>query len=719
MKNEEGTLRDLVDLLMKPDEEVRLTQVAEWRKNDLYWKGCQDLFWDVDKKDWQYADETEGLLTIQTTEGEEIELDPSDFGKIINIVKGHGEAVVAALATSVPTVRWFPVDSDEPMDVLASRTYSKIEQIIRQYNEAELLLVKIAFTMWKQGMVALYNDYFKDPEFGTFEKDVVEMQDREFTQRSCPNCGEYIETTETVPGENTSGDPGVCTECGHEFEQSVDQQEVQSVPTVTETIQEEKGREIIEAYGPLNVCVPHYVTRLREAPYLVLETEHHIAFAKELYPDIADKIQVDTDTEKYSRWARRHQAHETMDDLVTIRRCWLRTWAFNMLTEKKDEYKKKYPKGCYVVFVNEVKAETRDEEMDKHWTISNSPTSEQIHDEPLCRPLIPVQDLMNNNVNLTAQTIEYGIGETFFDPKVLDPEKFRRARQSPGLFYPVKATAPNMPLEKSFHQLKGASLSQEVEAFADRLSHDAQFVVGSFPSIYGGPGEGSETLGEYQESRIQALQRLSVTWKTTVALWIKMMDKAVRDFVESLSEDEKFVEEQGLSHINIWIRKSELMGKVGEARPEATETFPVTWQERQDRLYKLIQLGNEQINMALFHSENVGKLADLLGFRDFHIPGQKDRQKQLTEIGFMLRGEMMEIEADIDMEEVHIEACKAWLISDTGQDYRMSQPEVYGLVRAHMQMHQQSLMEQMKQQALEEPAGPEVEAPAEGPPVVP
>ena len=123
--------------------------------------------------------------------------------------------------------------------------------------------------------------------------------------------------------------------------------------------------------------------------------------------------------------------------------------------------------------------------------------------------------------------------------------------------------------------------------------------------------------------------------------------------------------------------------------------------------------------MALFHSENVGKLADLLGFRDFHIPGQKDRQKQLTEIGFMLRGEMMEIEADIDMEEVHIEACKAWLISDTGQDYRMSQPEVYGLVRAHMQMHQQSLMEQMKQQALEEPAGPEVEAPAEGPPVVP
>lgn len=697
--SKESILRDLIDDFMRSDEDVRDSQVAEWRKNELYWKGCQDLYWDAEKRDWQYADETQGLITVSLAEGEEVEIDPTDFGKVVNIIKGHGEAVVAALATSVPTVRWFPADSDDPMDSMAARTFSKIEQIIRRHNEAELLIVRMAFLMWKQGMVAVYNDYLQDAEFGTIERQVIEMQDRQMTQRSCPLCGEYLET---VPQENTSSSPGKCPNCNENYEQTDDVQEVESVPTVTSKYDENKGREVIAVFGPLNVRVPHYVTRLKEAAYLILETDHHISFAKAIYPNVAKKFTAETDTEKYDRWARQsHRVEGQVPNIVTIRRCWLRPWAFNMIVDEDQRkmLEEEYPKGCCAIFVNEVLADVYEEEMDKHWTISASPTSEEIHDEALCRPLMPLQDLDNEMTNLTVQTIEYGIGETFFDPKVLDPETYKKARQMPGLLYPIKAAAPNLPLDKSFHQLRGATLSREVDNFSNRLEQRQQFVVGSFPSIYGGPGEGgSETLGEYRESRIQALQRLSIVWKTLVVTWTRMMDKAVRDFVDSITDDERFVDEQGSGTINIWIRRAELAGKVGEARPEASETFPVSWQERQDRLYQLLSLNNEQINAALFHSENVGRVAELLGFKDFHIPGQKDRQKQLTEIGIMIQGQMIPPEPEVDMHSVHIEACVAWMISDTGQDLRMSTPKAYEMVKQHMMMHKMIVMQQQQQQ---------------------
>ena len=487
-----------------------------------------------------------------------------------------------------------------------------------------------------------------------------------------------------------------CPQCGSPME----------VATVINDIQDSpKSRVLIDIFGGLHVKTPFWARAQGDFSYLIKALDQPKPFLKSIYPHIADKIDnAENDAQMYERMARTpssftsfNRADDNMD-LCTHRQIWLRTWAFEALPEDKKEIKKrlykKYPNGCYVAFVGDCYAESLDQDMDKYWTVCKAGLSTYIHSDALGQPLIPAQELRNVLINLTAETVEQGIGSGFADPDVLDFSVYSKHEARPGLIYPARPR-PGQTMGNSFFETGRATLSKEVGPFMQQLDKDAQFLVGSYPSLYGGPGEGnSRTLGEYQQSRVQALQRLTIAWSYFVLGWAKLMEKCVHLYVENMIDDERYTipdKTKKDSYVNVWIRKADLTGHVGEVEPEGADNFPISTPQKQGLFFELLQLQNQFINTALFDAENRRILADLLGFPDLFIPGEDQAMKQASEIADMIKGLPVEINPIVDDGPTHIEVARNFLCSQEGLEIQKINPIAYQAILAHLQAHIQQM----------------------------
>ena len=623
-------------------------------------------------------------------------------------------------------------EGDEKEDITSAKAHSKLAELVQKQNHAKLLLMKSLFILYNQSFVAAYNENKADYRFGSIK--VPDYVETEITNRDsyCPSCGDRIgfdrfspESPQTPPMEQN------CPACGNMV-----MPETEDVPGMMQqqvgSHTEPKNRECIEVYGPINVKVPIWARDQFSIPYLILETEEHVALIKEIYTEIADKIQATAYPDVYDKEARipTHYRSDFPKNLCTVQRVWLRPWAFNLYTrdvEKIAALKAKYPEGCYVVIINQdLVAEIVRDKIDDHWTISEHPLSEVLHNEPIGAPMVPLQDITNELANLTLETIEFGIPEIFADGRVIDFEAYQRNEARPGQV--SQATAPaGMNLSSGFHEIKASTLSREVEQFANRISEVAQFVMGSYPSIYGGTLEGgSRTAKEYEMSKASALQRLSTTWTILQEWWVKVVAKSVKSFVKNMREDERSVQSKGSNFVNVWIRKSELTGEVGDIEPEITETFPISWTQKRDVILNLIQMDNEDIAAVIRHPENAGLVASIIGVPELYIPGDDDRNKQLYEIARLVREEPMisppmgpampeahpmstvPVDSDIDNHSVEAEVCRAWLKSEVGLDAKENNPGGYANVLAHLKEHLMfEAQEQMARMEVEGTTGEE------------
>jgi len=704
---------------------IRQRNIMEWKQLDFYWQGLQNIFWSDAARDWRPYEE--GI-------SEESGISENDIGRIVNIYRAFGESIIAGLSGAVPGVRFSPDDADNPDDISTAKAYGKIANLISVHNNASTLLVKSLFTLFNQSFVAAYNYYQVSPEFGTVKTPKMVEEEILVSHQVCPTCGTNLDEAQ--------GDDEVklCEVCQSPVVPMVESAtEKQLVKTYVDT---PKGREIIEIYGPLNVQIPFYVTDLKNSPYLILETEHHISLAKALFPHLKDKITPEDSYSSYERWARQpSEAFDTQElDLVTFRRVWLRPWAYYMIQDDdlRAALQQSYPNGVYFLLLNDLFAEAYEENIDDHWTVSESPTSLYLHAAPVGRPLKDMQDMTNDMYNLTLRTILYGIPMTFAESNAIDWDKFGETPSEPGMVYPAKV-GPGQNLAGMFHTVKTASLSREVDSFSDKITQGSQFVSGAFPSIFGGTLQGgSGTYKEYESSRNQALQRLSLIWKMVNVWWKDTIFKSCKEYARNLQTDQAYVKRTGESFINVWIRKAEMQGKVGDVEAESSDQFPVSEQNRRDLILGLLTNASPIISQffgqVIAHPENIGMVSRLLGFGQLYIPGDDQRNKQLVENLRLMTSEPVptgQIQMDeagqpildengqpqqvmmtsipieeVDDDNIHIEITKAFMVSDPGQYLKETSPAGYQNLMLHLQMHQQRqamiAQQQMQQQALME-----------------
>lgn len=698
-----GLPQEIVDAIIaasnfyeEEDRPLREVMIGFWKKLENYFNGIQRIFWDFGVRDWKRVDIDQN------------QLDPNLYDKIINIYRAHGESIISALSIKLPSAIFYPDDADVIEDVETAKACSKIKTLIEKHNDGILIFIKSIFILFNCGVVAAYIYNRKKSDYGTIKvptmgKDVTVSN----LNLNCSNCGNNIQQSEFKDAspeiiQNSIPQFLTCPNCGVEAE-PVPELTEELIPQIVGYTDEPKSRTMIEVFSPLYVYMPFYARKQELMPYLRLKFEQHFALLKNNYPKLAklNKIPRGGSHDVTGKYARSYSYIYDTDNqnLVTTDCIWLRPWAFECLDDEElvKKLKAQFPDGCYAVIIKGVVAEAYNESLDEHWQISHHPLSHHLHADPIGKPLAPVQELKNETTDLAIDTFEHSIPETFADAEVLDFAKYGKAQALPGMVYPVKKPISGGSIGDSFYALKTATLNEEIDSFNRRLDSDGQFVIGSFPSIYGGPAvSGSKTAKEYTESRAMALQRLNTTWTMLKYWWAKVIGRAVPIYIKGMRSDEKYVEKSTKSEtgfVNVWIKQTELQGKLGSVEADAEEDLPVSSGQLKDVLVQLMTLNNDFVNEALYHPQNTPLISKALGAPEFYIPGQDDRDKQFAEFAELLKSgpigqePTVPVNPIVDNHIVEAETCRSFLVSPTGLATKRINPMGYANIEAHFVQH--------------------------------
>lgn len=710
-------LKTVIDHFDEEDQAVRERQIRTYRRLKLMWEGFRNIYYSEVAHDWRLPEPTNA-----PEDG-----DQSYYDKPMNIFRAYLESIIAALSVTVPPIKCYPEDADNSLDLLTARAGDQIAKLIYNHNDVILLWLHAWFIFCTEGMVAYYNYPKSDKEYGQYEENVYEDVPEEHEIEICPKCG-YEMNDEVVNSEQpyATGMEDICPNCGSLVNTEVQRATIMVSQLVRKELND-KTRQCIEAYGGLFVKTPVYARSQDECPYLDYDYETHFVNVIKEYPHLRDKLNGKPQGifNPYEAWGRTSPQYlgEYPINNVTCRNWWLRPCAFDIL--KEDEAAillKEFPEGAKVVLVNEDFAEACPEKLDDRWTLTYNPMSDYLQHDPLGLLLVSVQEITNDLVSLVLQTVEHGIGQTFADPGVLNFAGYRQMETSPGMIYPAKAKS-GRPLGEGFFEVKTATLSQEVLPFSEQVQQLGQLVSGALPSLFGGALQEQKTASGYAMSRAQALQRLQNVWKMFTITWKKVFAKAIPQYIETIYEDEKDVQlDANGKFVNVFIRKADLEGKIGKFELEANENLPMTWSQKKDVVFQLLQQANPQILAYLGAPENLPILREALGLDDFYIPGEDDRNKQYEEINQLLESapylippsidpmmlsvnpEMaqdpavlaasqpmeissVEVDPDIDNHQIEFEICRSWLVSDAGRLAKVENQEGYKNVLLHAKEH--------------------------------
>jgi hypothetical protein len=727
-------LKQVVDHFDKEDSEVRERQIRTWRRLKLTWEGFHRVWYSEVAHDWRIWDEQ------QNSSGD---TDQSYYDKPINVFRAYLESIIAALSVTVPPIKCYPDDADNTLDISTAKAGDKIAELIYRHNEVQLLWLHMLFIYCTEGMVAVHQYADSKEEYGTWTENIHEEFEEINETVKCPNCGFVMEERAVNPiveedkkdEFDPSNDPApdsyaaqgfgeeACPACGELVSPDIANESFINTRLVG-TTKHAKTRICMDAYGGLYVKVPTYARKQADCPYLMFSYETNIVNAIEQYEhlhgnkNLGEKLKDGTGPQDpYEEWGRLSPQYQGdyPRNICTVRNCWLRPSAFNMLPELDDikDLKKRFPNGAKVVLVNDEFAEACDESLDDHWTITHNPLSDYIHFDPLGLLLVSIQEITNDLNSLILQTIEHGIGQTFADPAVLSFSAYRQTEAIPGGIYEATPKS-GKSVGDAFHEVKTASLSPEVMPFASNIQNLAQLVSGALPSLFGGNMEGGETASQYSMSRAQALQRLQNTWKMFTSMWKTIFGKAIPAYIKEVKDDERSVErnEDG-NFVNVLIRKSELEGKIGRVELEANENLPMTWSQQKDVIMQLLNAANPEILAILGSPENLPIIRQAIGLNDFYVPGEEDRNKQYDEIKILLNSEpipnpdfnpemgipeelpSVEVDPDYDNHEIEFEIVRKWVISDAGRIAKVDKPDGYRNVLLHGKMHKMMMQQEM------------------------
>lgn len=642
--------------------------------------------------------------------------DSSAYEKSVNIFRAYLESLIAAMSVTIPHVKCYPDDAENSLDLSTAKAGDRIYELVSKHNDAPLLWLHALFIYCTEGMVACYNYTDYDKKYGTYEKKKFEQQEIDETYLACQLCGHAIDEFDPTVDEQSY----LCPACNSQLEPELRNKKV-VVSKFVGTTDEPKSRQKLEVYGGLFVKVPNYARTQADCPYLIFAYETNYVNVMEKYPKLKEKFKgasnygvnstnggVFDPYERQARLSTQYGADMPMNNL-TVRNCWLRPAAFNILPDQTDVdlLKEEFPHGARVVIVNDTFAEACDEDLDDHWTITHNPLSDYIHYDPIGKLLTNVQDMISDILSLTVQTIEHGIGQTFVDPGVVDLDAYQQTEATPGmLFGAIPKSGKSM--QDAFYEIKTATLSSEVLPFEQKVEELGQQASGALPSLFGGSQpNSSKTAAQYSMSRAQAMQRLQTPWKMFSFWWKNIFGKVIPAYIKSVVEDERLVKRDDSGNfINVFIRKTELIGKLGSVELETNDQLPANWAQKKDVIMQLLQASNPVMMQAISAPENVKLVCDAIGIGEFTIPGEADRQKQYEEIGQLIVSEpimdpmmgmeipSVPIEPLADNHLVQAEICRHWLVSDPGRLAKLDNPSGYKNVLLHLQAHVTAFQEQ-------------------------
>src|SRR5262249_44607622 len=159
---------------------------------------------------------------------------------------------------------------------------------------------------------------------------------------------------------------------------------------------------------------------------------------------------------------------------------------------------------------NDVCCETANESMDKRWETMHTMQGEGQLRETLISAILPVQEQLNDCVNLLFETCMYGVPEGFADTDLLDMEARSAQGAQVGNITPTKqGLGPNMDIRSKLMFTPAVEPSQAMMKFIDMLmGYIRQLLSGDFPALSGGDTGSNDTASGIAIQRNQAMGRI-------------------------------------------------------------------------------------------------------------------------------------------------------------------------------------------------------------------
>jgi hypothetical protein len=220
-------------------------------------------------------------------------------------------------------------------------------------------------------MTACYSYPKSDESYGTYKENQYENETQQVYL--CPFCQNQLEDNMFTGQEEDEFQPDdddaelhniiinekqiICPQCASRLDPALEKSPL-VVTRLTGQKDVPKSRICMEVYGGLYIKVPNYAMKQEDIPYLIFSYETHYTNALDRYEHLREKF--DNDGKKigpagggmydpYEQWARLSPQYrgEYPINNVTVRNCWLRPSAFNILSDEDTKLlKKHYPDGA-------------------------------------------------------------------------------------------------------------------------------------------------------------------------------------------------------------------------------------------------------------------------------------------------------------------------------------------------------------------------------------
>lgn len=555
---------------------LRRLQVKDAWKQRLMYRGQQRLV-DGGDKGWNCGGEG-GVFASGT--GSDIG-NEMDFRQIENIYFSYGQIITAALTGAKPTCRFTADNLNEPEDLNAADNAENARQFIERNNQIVDINSEAVRYLYTDGVYYYHSCWDDDDE-----------------------------------------------------------------------------KECISSYGALEVERSITAKDMKSSPFLQLSIEKDKTIWKEKFPEVADKISganAGTSQNQFDRIARISSnsgmgatlcTGDSFAHLATGQFTWLRPSFFHEAGPKpiQDKIRKLFPNGVKVTFVGTTFCEAVEESMDECWSEVFAFPGDGAHRPSIGTPLVPIQERLNDLLDILYETFDHGIPWRWVSSEI-DLNAVADQDNAPGMTGQVKV-ATGRPLSDYFFVETQLDVPESMITQIRALENEvAQLMVGAFPALFGGTDLGANAaVGTTTIQRDQALGRLGQIWRFIKAGYARCMEQAVllsAQYRSGMTSTE-LPGNAMTGTVSLEIDFDALNKGGFKAHTDSDENFPEAWTTKKNTFMQILMAAEK--NPAGFAANilkdpsNMAYAKYMIGLSDIIVPEEVSRNKQLTEIGILLKG---------------------------------------------------------------------------------
>jgi hypothetical protein len=541
-----------------------------------------------------------------------------DHNQETNIYLAFGDTVGAALTAGVPSVRFEPDDPTNAADVSASIAAEDARKLIERANNMVVLQEDLARFLWTDGRCMVYTHYVIDAQRFGYQRETD--VDDELA---------YLPETEEAEEEKT--------------EQSLS---TKGAP---------RGQEVIEMFGALETKIPMQARDFNAVDYNILSREFDITLMKTKYPKKAKELEpmkTPTANMEYARLARTsimtgmrpsNMTNDAMTYNATETLGWIRPSFFKEVKDDDDDRKynwliENFPKGAMIAMVGKTVCEARNESITDHWTLIHARPGDGTHRPALGSPIIPLQEKLNDCMDLIHESFMHLIPIKWVDSEAIDTEALSQLESKPNQYLKMKRR-PDKDIAGNIYVEPQIQLAEGMLVYVEKLFGEfAQFLCGAFPALFGGNTGSNDTASGIASQRDQALGRIGLTWRNIKAGYASIVRQAVmcaaEHRVEAMSGE---VTAAGGVKQQIAVDPQDLKGNI-RCYPDTDENFPESWVAQRAVWTQLLQAAEKSpvLNAILAIPRNLAVAKDKIGVPELVIPAAAAAMKQAAEIMEML-----------------------------------------------------------------------------------